>query len=173
LTDLSPIARFVAYFGDLGPRWGLPTIPCQVHAFLYLHPKPAKLTELKSALSLDLTEAREAIEFLQGYGLASGNDRDGWSTATDPWDMLITGLEKRRERELPEALETLETCWRDASADDTLDLSVSRQIKKMLTMVEDIAAVDAQAQKLSAKTVRRLIGLGGFAARMLGSPKRR
>jgi hypothetical protein len=38
---MSATHRFVDYFGELGPLWGLPSDACRVHAYLYLVARPA------------------------------------------------------------------------------------------------------------------------------------
>lgn len=168
------VSRFVAYFGELGPRWGLPKIACEVHALLYLSPAPVKGADIVKGLGITKAETDKAIEFLKGYGLAFGDSAHGWQTKGDPWDMLMTGLEKRRGRELPEALDTLDVCLREASADPSVDRAVSVQIRKMYEMVEGIAAIDATAQKLSPRMLKRLVGIGSIAARVIGgSPRKR
>ncbi len=173
-TETSPATRrFTDYFGDLGPRWGLPSVPCRIHALLYLQSSPKTSAELQADLSLPPSELKDALQFLEEYGLVTGGDEEGWQTANDPWDMLITGLEKRRERELPDALKTMRLCWKEAQAEPATSTTARRQLEKMLMMVEDIAAIDAQAQKLSARRVRQIVGLTGKVARFFGSTGRR
>ena len=72
--------------------------------------------------------------------------------------------------EFPHELEQARTVidqWRgEGHGEDPL---VSRQAERLFALVEDIAAIDAGARGLSASTTRRLIGLGGRAARLFGN----
>jgi hypothetical protein len=56
-------------------------------------------------------------------------------------------------------------------------MSVSRQVERLFALVDDIAAIEVQARGLSPATTRRLIGLGGRAARLfdrtIGARRRR
>ena len=88
--------------------------------------------------------------------------------------MLVAGLEKRRERELPEALDTLNACRHAAQNDSSVDRTTEMQMQKLCDLVDDLAALDAQAQRFSPRTLRRILGLGGRAARLMGgAPQRR
>ena len=51
-------------------------------------------------------------------------------TSNDPWDMLSLGLEERRKRELPRALETLRACNLNAQKEGYS--TEAKQIKKIL-----------------------------------------
>jgi len=174
-TPLSAAERqFVDYFGALGPRWGLPEAPCRLHALLYLNAAPIRLPEIAACLDLSEPEAVQSTEFLAEYGLLSGDRSNGWTTHGDPWDMLVASLEKRRERELPEALDTLNACRLAARNDTSVDRTTETQMQKLCDLVEDIAAIDAQAQRFSPRTLRRILGMGGRAARLMGgTPQRR
>jgi len=46
---------------------------------------------------------------------------------------------------------------------------VQRQIARLLDLVEDIAAIDAQARRLSPATLRGLLGVGARISRLVGS----
>lgn len=168
LTVSAPIEKFVDYFGELGPRWGLPETPCRLHALLYASARPVPLSAISGSLDLSTTEAGEAVEFLKSFGLVFGSHERGWETAKDPWEMLLAGLAKRSERDLPEALETLESCWREARDDGAVDSTTERQLRKLYEMAEDIAALDFQAQRLSPRALKQLVGVGRTAARMFG-----
>lgn len=98
-------------------------------------------------------------------------NREGWTTEADPWLLMLQTLEKRRQRELVPALAVLGPSRRFDGAEDPL---VARQAKRLLELVElvelveDLAAIDAGTKRLSPRTLRRVIGIGGRAARLFG-----
>jgi DNA-binding transcriptional regulator GbsR (MarR family) len=157
--------RFVDYFAELGPRWGLPAEACRVHAYLYLVAMPVAEDEMASVLALDAAAVAEALRFLVAYRMVDGAEDARWRSSGDPWDMLLSGLEQRRQRELPLALATLRDCHREALAERTPGRAVAVQMGKMLALAEDLAAIDAQAQRLSPRLLRGLVGISGRAAR--------
>lgn len=163
---LSPTTRRVTDFlATLGPRWGLPAAPCRVHGYLYLVARPLSETQLRRDLALDNAALADALAWLRDYRLIEAAGTASWRTDTDPWDLMMRALDERRRRELAPALDLLRDCEREASAED--DAEVSAQLKKLVALVEDIGAIDAQARRLSPKTLRRLVGAGGRAARFV------
>jgi DNA-binding transcriptional regulator GbsR (MarR family) len=163
----SSMKTFIDYFGELGGRWGLDASACRVHAYLYLMAQPATATEIGEALAFDAAAAGSALAYLSEWRMASPAGSDRWSVGGDPWQMLFAGLEERRRRELAPALATLRACRADAVRDQATAPAVRRRIGKVLDLVEDIAAIDLQAQWISPTVMRGLIGLSGRAARFM------
>ncbi len=163
---LSPAAmRIVAWLGEVGPRWGLPENACRVHAMLYLAAKPMPATAFPDLLGLDVDETSEALDWLEAHRLVEASPA-GWRTGVDPWALMLQTLETRRTHELEQARTVIDQWRRERSGEDPL---VSRQAARLFDLVEDIAAIDAGTRGLSASTTRRLIGLGGRAARLFGT----
>lgn len=163
----APMERVVAFLGDLGPRWGLPAEACRVHGYLYLAAKPVAEAELGDALKLKAAALREALDWLAEFGLAERVQFDRWRTDGDPWELMVRSLEERQRRETGPALELLRECRREALAEGRPQRTVAAQIDKLLRLAEDLSAINAQAQRLSPRALRHMVGLGGLAARFL------
>ena len=157
-------AALVEWLGDLGPRWGLPADACRVHGHLYLTARPATAAELSAAVGLGEAAVGDALAWLAAQDLAEEVEPSLWRTDADPWALVTRSLEQRRARELGPAIDVLRAGRRDAAADPVL----SRQIGRLLDLVEDIAAIDAQASRLSPATLRTLLGVGGRISRFIG-----
>ena len=165
-TALSLAAlRVVDWLGEVGSRWGLPEHACRVHAMLYLAAKPMPATVLPEALGLDAAAVSLALDWLEAHRLVEASPA-GWRTGVDPWALMLQTLETRRTQELGQARIVIDQWNRERHAEDPL---VSRQAARLFDLVEDIAAIDAGTRGLSASTTRRLIGLGGRAARLFGN----
>jgi DNA-binding transcriptional regulator GbsR (MarR family) len=167
--DLQVIDRMVDYIGRLGARWGLSEQGCRAHTYLYLSGQAATPAQIASALSIERDDAVEAMAFLQDYGMATEGADGRWSTGDDPWQMLVAGLGRRRQREVGPALATLRECSRDAAAQDR---ALAARIGKLLSLAEDLAAIDAQASRVSPRVIRSVLGLSGRAARLLDRASR-
>ena len=177
-TPISPSMReFINYFGELGPRWGLDANACRVHAYLYLIARPANQESIGSALDVAVETVRDALVYLLEFRMIAKAEPVGWQAGNDPWEMLFAGLEERRRRELEPALSTLRHCHTEAARDGVTGRSVQRRIGEVLGLVEDLAAVDLQARRVSPQFLRQLIGVSGRAARFfdraLGGRKER
>jgi DNA-binding transcriptional regulator GbsR (MarR family) len=159
--------RFVEFFGALGPRWGLDASACRIHAYLYLIGRQASATEIAEALGLAEAVVAEALAYLAGYRMVQPAAQSLWQTDGDPWDMLLRGFEERRRREIGPALATLRECHRHALADRANDRAVGMRIGNLLSLVEDLAVLDAQARRLSPRLLRGILGVSSRATRLL------
>jgi DNA-binding transcriptional regulator GbsR (MarR family) len=169
-ADDSPAIRgFVDYFGGLGARWGLPAEACRVHAFLYLAGSPADQAQIGDAIELSPDAVGEAIAFLVDYRMVQAAGPGAWATGDDPWEMLTSGLAERRRREVEPGLATLRECHRLAAQSDR---GVALRIGKLLTLAEDLAALEMQARRVSPQVLRGLLGLSSRAARLLTRSER-
>lgn len=155
-------SAIIDWLAEVGARWGLPADACRVHGLLYLLARPLSVTVIAADLSLSSAEVDTALAWLAAEELVEQN-ADGWFTQSDPWLLMLGTLERRRQRELEPALAILAP-WRQVGAADPV---VGRQARRLLDLVEDLAAIDAGAQRLSPHMLRRMIGIGGRAGRFL------
>jgi DNA-binding transcriptional regulator GbsR (MarR family) len=164
--------RVLEWLGEVGARWGLPADACRVHGWLYLSAGKSTEAEIAEAVALSLAQTRSALAWLGDHRLVDAGPGDRWQTGDDPWALVMRALERRRDQELPVALEVLRTTHRQAASDARL----ANRIGSLLAMVDDVAAIDAQAQRLSPQSLRRLIRAGGTVARLVNpllGPKKR
>jgi hypothetical protein len=160
-----PSSAIVEWLADVGARWGLPADACRVHGLLYLVARPLSTDSIGAELSLTTTATGDALGWLAEEELVAGGP-EGWTTPSDPWMVMLQTLEKRRQRELTPAVAVLGPWRHSGHASDPL---VARQAKRLLALVEDLAAIDAGTKRLSPRTLRRVIGIGGRAARLFGA----
>jgi DNA-binding transcriptional regulator GbsR (MarR family) len=161
-----PMRRFIDYLGELGPRWGLPSAACRVHGYLYAIARSASEDELRAAVGMKESELADALAWLNDHRLVRGVD-GSWRTESDPWELLLRALEERRRREIGPALDLLRSCQRGMMADGEDGRITSAQVAKLIALVEDLAAIDIQARRLSPRALRRLVGLGGRVGRLI------
>jgi hypothetical protein len=158
------VERLLDWLAEVGPRWGVPAEACRAHGFLYLGGRSGDRDEIALGAGLAPDETDSAIAWLEQHSLVSTDPAGRWSTGADPWEIVMAALAVRREHELGPARSVLERSQSEAAADPAL----ARRIGRLRELVDDIAAIDAQAQRLSPATLRRLLGAGGTAARLFG-----
>ena len=162
-----PMRAFVDYFAELGPRWGLDALTCRVHALLYLLDGPAAEREIVDALDVAPKDLADALADLADWKMVRRSEDGRWDAGGDPWELMVAGLEQRRQREIEPARDMLTRCETDARRDVGTPPGVAGRIADMRALVEDLAAIDLQARRLSPKRMRQMIGIGGRAARVL------
>lgn len=163
LSITPAMRRFIDYFGELGPRWGIDAETTRAHALLYLVNRPLDRDALAAGLAI--SRAKAAAD-LKTWGVASEAD-GGWMAGGEPWDLLVSALEARRRREVGPALEALRACSAEAQSDRATPLAVRRRINGVLGLVDNLAAIDRHARRLPATLMPRLVTLTGATSRLL------
>jgi hypothetical protein len=68
----SPIAqKFILHWGEMGTRWGINRTVAQVHALLFLSPKPLPADEIADTLHIARMPAPVCASFSIGESFAS------------------------------------------------------------------------------------------------------
>ncbi len=163
-----PMRRFIDYFGDLGPRWGVRSETSRAHALLYLTGSPVAPDDVAQALGISKAKATNALKDLLGWNMARKDEEGRWRTGGEPWDLLFAALDSRRQREIAPALELLRQCDADARADDATPVAVRRRIAGVLRLVENLAAIDVQSRRLPRSLLPRLVSATVSASRLVG-----
>src|SRR5580693_1532587 len=67
-TALTPVAeKFILHWGEMGTRWGVNRTVAQVHALLFLSPKPLHAEEIAKTLSVARSNVSTSLHELQGW----------------------------------------------------------------------------------------------------------
>jgi DNA-binding transcriptional regulator GbsR (MarR family) len=166
-TELTPAMNdVVAYFEELGPRWGLKPKTCAVHALLYLLGRRLTAEEIAEYLGLGAAEARAAIDDLVGWrAVETSADGHAWTNG-EPWDLLFAGMDERRRREIGPALHAIGDAARRAGNDGTPRSTVLR-INDLRDLLQDLAALGDQVGRLPSSALKRFVRLGGQVSKLL------
>src|SRR5213080_4808321 len=110
--------KFILHWGEMGTRWGINRTVAQVHALLYLSPRPLHAEEIAATLSVARSNVSTSLRELQGWGIIRvvhllGDRRDHFESLKDVWELFRTIVEERRKREADPTLAML----RDAVAE--------------------------------------------------------
>ena len=114
--QLSPLKqRFVLHFGEMGSRWGINRTVAQVHALLFISPKPLNAEEIVDLLSVARSNVSSSLKELQGWGIIKrvhvlGDSRDHFESMKDVWEMFRVVLDERKMREIDPTVALLRDC---------------------------------------------------------------
>src|SRR6267378_130924 len=101
IMPLTPIEqKFILHWGEMGTRWGINRTVAQVHALLFVSPKPLHAEEIASTLAVARSNVSTSLRELQGWGIVRvihvlGGRRDHIKAGKDVWEMFGTILEER------------------------------------------------------------------------------
>src|SRR3954454_20174333 len=119
---LTPVAqRFILHWGEMGTRWGINRTGAQIHALLYLSPKPLHAEEIAETLAVARSNVSTSLKELQGWRIVRlvhvlGDKRDHFESMRDVWEMFRVVLDERKRREIDPTMAVLEECLAEASA---------------------------------------------------------
>ena len=113
---LSPVEqKFILHWGEMGTRWGINRTVAQVHALLFLSPKPLHAEEIATTLAVARSNVSNSLRELQGWGVIRvthlmGDRRDHFESMKDVWEMFRIVAEERKRREIDPTLRVLQEC---------------------------------------------------------------
>src|SRR5689334_20102642 len=102
---LTPIRRrFVMHWGEMGSRWGVNRTVAQIHALLFLSPRPMHAEEIADVLVVARSNVSNSLRELQNFNLVKvvhllGDRRDHFETSKDVWELFRTVVRERKSRE--------------------------------------------------------------------------
>ena len=59
--------KFVLHWGEMGTRWGINRTVAQIHALLYLSPRPLHAEEIAETLKVARSNVSNSLRELQGW----------------------------------------------------------------------------------------------------------
>lgn len=165
--------RFILHWGEMGTRWGVNRSVAQVHALLYLSPKPLNAEEIADTLSLARSNVSTSLKELQSWGLIKithvvvGDRRDHFEALKDVQEMFNLVVEARRHREIDPTLTLLRDLCIEADRDAETDPEVKKRIADMLNFLEVMTNWYDKLRKLPNDTLMQLVKLGDSVVKLL------
>jgi len=172
---LSPVQeRFVLHWGEMGARWGINRTVAQIHALLYLSPKPLNAEEIAETLSVARSNVSNSLKELQGWGIVRlahvmGDRRDHFESMKDVWEMFRVIVDERKKREIDPTLHMLrESVAEMKSAGAGTDVYTRERLGDMLNFFEITTTWCEQTRKLPTAAVIKMCKLGDKVVKLLG-----
>src|SRR6266850_259821 len=101
-NSLTPVAqKFILHWGEMGTRWGINRTVAQVHALLFLSPRPLPADEISETLAVARSNVSTSLRELQGWRIARvvhvlGDRRDHFESIKDVWEIFRIVSEERK-----------------------------------------------------------------------------
>src|SRR6266705_1573545 len=113
--------KFILHWGEMGTRWGINRTVAQVHALLFVSPKPLHAEEIANTLSVARSNVSTSLRELQGWGIVRvvhvlGDRRDHFESLKEVWEMFRIVAEEREKREIDPTLRVLAECVQEAKS---------------------------------------------------------
>lgn len=154
MTDetITPVQqKFILHWGEMGARWGINRTVAQIHALLYLSPRPMQAEEIAATLSVARSNVSNSLRELQGWGIVRvvhelGDRRDHFESLKDVWQMFEMIVAERKRREVDPTLEMLRICLEQQRG--RTDSYTADRIAAMLDFFETMTGFYGDLQRL-------------------------
>jgi len=172
--NLTPaMQKFVLHWGEMGTRWGINRTVAQVHALLYISPRPLSAEELAKTLSVARSNISTCLRELQAWGLVKithvlGDRRDQFETFRDVWAMFKLVLQERKRREIDPTLVVLREAVAQAEKAGAGEEPVRERLAEMLDFFETAMDGYEEIVRMSPAALKRVAKYGSKLQKLLG-----
>jgi DNA-binding transcriptional regulator GbsR (MarR family) len=174
MKTLSPVQqKFVLHWGEMGLRWGINRTVAQVHALLFISPRPLNADDLVETLEVARSNISTSLRELQGWGIVKlvhlpGDKRDHFESLKDVCEMFRIVLDERKKREIDPTLRLLQECIAEADKDKRTDAYTRERLRDLSAFFENTTAWYAQVRNWPMSTVVKFVKLGDKILKPLG-----
>lgn len=171
---LTPVMeKFIVHWGEMGTRWGVNRTVAQIHALLYLSPKPLNAEEISETLNIARSNVSTSLKELMSWGLIKvshilGDRRDHFESMKDMWDIFNCVVEERKKREIDPTLTLLRQCELEAESDKVTPEEIKLRIKNMTEFLETLSTWYEKMRGVPTTTLIKLMKLGTKITKILG-----
>jgi DNA-binding transcriptional regulator GbsR (MarR family) len=174
MKKLSPVEqKFILHWGEMGTRWGINRTVAQIHALLFMAPRPLHAEEIASTLNVARSNVSTSLKELQGWRIVKlvhvlGDKRDHFESMKDPWEMFRIVLDERKRREIDPTLAMLRECIAEAEKDKETDEYTEERLKQLRDFFETTTSWYVQIREWPTQAVIKFVKLGDKVSKLLG-----
>jgi DNA-binding transcriptional regulator GbsR (MarR family) len=157
----------------MGTRWGINRTVAQIHALLYLSPRPLNAEDIAGALGVARSNVSTSLKELQGWGIVRlvhvlGDKRDHFESMKDVWEMFRRVLDERKKREIDPTLAMLAECIDEAARDKETDDYTEQKLRELHAFFATTTAWYAQVRNWPMSAFIKFVKLGDRVLKLLG-----
>ena len=175
MAELSPVMqKFILHWGEMGTRWGINRTVAQVHALLYISPRPLNAEDIASVLDVARSNVSTSIRELQSWGIIKtvhvmGDRRDYFESMKDPWDLFRQVMDERKKREVDPTLALLRDCVAEAERAGAKEEHARQRLSDLLGFFETMSNWYEQLRRLPTGAMVRFVKLGDKVRKLVGA----
>ena len=173
MTTLSAVQqKFILHWGEMGTRWGINRTMAQVHALLFISPKPLNAEDIVGALGVARSNVSTSLRELQGWDIVRmvhilGDKRDHFESLRDVWELFRVVLDERKRREIDPTCQMLDQCIAEAAQNAQTDEYTVSQLNELREFMTTTSTWYTQIRQWPTSTLVRFLKLGGRVAQLL------
>ncbi len=174
MPTLSPVQqKFILHWGEMGTRWGINRTVAQIHALLFISPKPLHAEDIADTLNVARSNVSNSLKELQGWGIVKrvhvlGDSRDHFESMNDVWEMFRVVLDERKKREIDPTMRMLRECIEAAEKDKETDEYTEQKLRDLHNFFETTTAWYVQVRQWPTAAMVKFVKLGDKVLKVLG-----
>jgi DNA-binding transcriptional regulator GbsR (MarR family) len=174
MPTLSPVQqKFVLHWGEMGTRWGINRTVAQIHALLFIAPKPLPAEDIAETLQVARSNVSTSLKELQGWGIirrvhVMGDSRDHFECMKEVWEMFRVVLDERKKREIDPTLTVLRECIIEAEKDRETDEYTELKLRELHDFFELTTNWYGQIRQWPTGALTKFVKLGDKVRKLLG-----
>jgi len=174
MKSLSPVQqKFILHWGEMGTRWGINRTVAQIHALLFIWPKPLNAEQIAEALDVARSNVSTSLKDLQGWGIVRlvhvlGDKRDHFESMKDVWEMFRVVLDERKKREIDPTMRMLRECILEAEKDKETDKYTEERLRELHDFFQTTSAWYMQVRQWTTAAMVKFVRLGDKVLKLLG-----
>src|SRR5215471_16594921 len=175
MPKLSPVQqKFILHWGEMGTRWGINRTVAQIHALLFVSPRPLNAEEIAETLSVARSNVSTSLKELQGWGIVKlvhvmGDKRDHFESLKDVWEMFRIVLDERKKREIDPTMHMLRECIAEAANNPEKDPHSEQRLRDLADFFETTTAWYDQIRSWPNGALKKFVKLGAKIRKLIGS----
>ena len=174
MTPLSPVQqKFILHWGEMGTRWGINRTVAQIHALLFLSPKPLNADDILEGLGVARSNVSNSLKELQGWGIVKrvhvmGDSRDHFESLKDVWEMFRVVMDERKKREFDPTERLLRECIAEAERDKETDEYTEQKLRELADFFDTTTAWYDQIRQWPTGALTKFVRAGDRIRKLLG-----
>ena len=175
--SITPVEqKFILHWGEMGTRWGINRTVAQVHALLFVSPKPLHAEEIANTLSVARSNVSTSLRELQGWGIVRvvhvlGDRRDHFESIKDVWEIFRIVAEERKRREIDPTLRVLQECVGELKKSGPGSQYTRERLEEMLGFLTATTSLFEELIRIPAGALKGITRLRGKLTLLLGLGK--
>lgn len=178
-TGLTPVAqKFILHWGEMGTKWGINRTVAQVHALLFLAPKPVPADEISETLCVARSNVSTSLRELQSWGIVRvvhvlGDRRDHFESTKDVWEIFRTVSEERKSREIDPTLRVLSECVQELKSNPQGDAYTRERLESMRDFLSTMTGLFEEVLRMPTGALKGVGKLRGKIITLLATEQRK
>ncbi len=174
MKALSPIEqRFILHWGEMGTKWGINRTVAQIHALLFISPRPLNAEQISDTLGVARSNVSNSLKELQGWRIVKlvhvmGDKRDHFEALPEVWETFRIVLDERKKREIDPTLAVLRECIAKVGGDSGTGKYTEERLRELAGFFETTAQWYEQVHRWPASAFAKFARFGGKIQKLLG-----